>query len=945
VTKDNFKNYFDDNGTLRDNVTANELTFSGEISDVGVNSITLNRTIILRGNNTVLKDISIKIVGTKDTVIDNITINQNNGTEGISIINSTMVTIQNTIINFNAQQSLNAYAINVINTNLITLLDNEITYAGATNGTMINNVISISNSRGANIFGNKINAKLVSSYVNWVEVPGYGWVAYPISEGILIENTEAIHFANNLINVTYNNISGESDTIYSIDFKNSTKATINNNTIISTGYTYIYGLLVSGFNFTISNNTITSTGSYYANGIDIEGPAQGIVDNNTITVKSNSSVYGIYSGMNGQDATVTYINNTVKGNAYNVFGMSLGDVESTVKDNYIDLAGNYTTGLAYRGSKLNLVNNRIVTLSSQEGNESIWEGFGVESVGVKVIKGDASIINNTISGAGIGISLKTNLTSATLEGNFINTISNINKESYGLFAIDIAKLIFNNNTIDYQGATNGTAYNNGVYIYNVTNPVISKNKFDLELVSCPVAWFEVPEGSGNWMSFPISEGIVIASSNGVKFIDNNVTVTLADAFGSFDTIYSVDITSDNAVVANNNIISNGNSYIYGIILSGNNFNVNNNIIESTSAYYANGIDVEGPATGVINKNKFILNSPSSAYPIYAGMNGAPVSVNITDNELNANSYYAVGIEIGGEKALVKNNTINLNGNHTIGIGSKVNNIDIADNEINSNASNKGNASIGDSLGDITTGAKIAGGFANIANNTIKTTGDYAVNLTGTDSIVGENNLTSAKGNGSQAVTANINTTITGENPVNVLISVIQSGYNYKLELKDAYGVVLANKTINITFAGKTSAVVTDANGSAVYKLVASKVGSENLIMQYNGDQFHQGTTVIVPVNINKENSKITAKSATFKAKVKVKKYSVTLKSKSGKAIAKAKVSIKIKKKTYTAKTNAKGKATFKIKKLSKKGKYKSTVTYKGNAIYNASKAKVTIKVK
>lgn len=61
---------------------------------------------------------------------------------------------------------------------------------------------------------------------------------------------------------------------------------------------------------------------------------------------------------------------------------------------------------------------------------------------------------------------------------------------------------------------------------------------------------------------------------------------------------------------------------------------------------------------------------------------------------------------------------------------------------------------------------------------------------------------------------------------------------------------------------------------------------------------------------------------------------------------KAKVTLKIKgKKAMTVKTNAKGKATFKIKKLTKKGKYKVTVTYKGNNYYNMVTKKVTIKIK
>ncbi len=68
--------------------------------------------------------------------------------------------------------------------------------------------------------------------------------------------------------------------------------------------------------------------------------------------------------------------------------------------------------------------------------------------------------------------------------------------------------------------------------------------------------------------------------------------------------------------------------------------------------------------------------------------------------------------------------------------------------------------------------------------------------------------------------------------------------------------------------------------------------------------------------------------------------------KSGKSpIKKVKVTIKIGKKTYTAKTNSKGKATFKIKKLTKKGKYTAKITFKGNKYYKATTKKVKIVLK
>ena len=50
-------------------------------------------------------------------------------------------------------------------------------------------------------------------------------------------------------------------------------------------------------------------------------------------------------------------------------------------------------------------------------------------------------------------------------------------------------------------------------------------------------------------------------------------------------------------------------------------------------------------------------------------------------------------------------------------------------------------------------------------------------------------------------------------------------------------------------------------------------------------------------------------------------------------------------KTYVAKTNSKGKATFKITKLSKKGTFKGKLTFNGNTLYKKATKTVKIKIK
>ena len=149
---------------------------------------------------------------------------------------------------------------------------------------------------------------------------------------------------------------------------------------------------------------------------------------------------------------------------------------------------------------------------------------------------------------------------------------------------------------------------------------------------------------------------------------------------------------------------------------------------------------------------------------------------------------------------------------------------------------------------------------------------------------------------------------------------------------------VSQQTVIFTVDNKEYVGRTDENGTATISLNLA-AGTHFLYTEYNN--------VIGKnkIDIQKAASKITAKKKTFKAKTKTKKYAITLKNNKGKAIKKVKVTLKIKGKTYTAKTNSKGKAIFKIKRLTKKGKYTAKVTFAGNGYYQSSSVskKITIK--
>ena len=197
-------------------------------------------------------------------------------------------------------------------------------------------------------------------------------------------------------------------------------------------------------------------------------------------------------------------------------------------------------------------------------------------------------------------------------------------------------------------------------------------------------------------------------------------------------------------------------------------------------------------------------------------------------------------------------------------------------------------------------------------------------------------------------TAKINvakkSTVVTASAKSVYVQDISKGLSYQITLKDASGKALAGKEIVVSFNGATYKANTNNNGIATVNLKASKTGSLKATIKFAGDDTYKASSTTKTIKVSKEAVKITATKKTFKVK-KSKKYTIVLKSKSNKAIAKVKVTIKVNGKTYTAKTSSKGKATFSLSKLTKKGKYTATITFAGNTYYSKVTKKVTMTVK
>lgn len=178
---------------------------------------------------------------------------------------------------------------------------------------------------------------------------------------------------------------------------------------------------------------------------------------------------------------------------------------------------------------------------------------------------------------------------------------------------------------------------------------------------------------------------------------------------------------------------------------------------------------------------------------------------------------------------------------------------------------------------------------------------------------------------------------------NALTATAKVAKTLSVTLKDANGKAIANKTITYSINGVTKTAKTDANGIVKIAVNQAKVGAYYYSICFLGDNDYKSAFKTVKVTVNKQATKTVFKAKTFKVKA-TKKVSFTLKDASGKAIKGKKITFKVGKKSYTAKTNAKGVATVKVK-LTKKGKYTATAKFAGDSTYKAitKKAKITVK--
>lgn len=169
--------------------------------------------------------------------------------------------------------------------------------------------------------------------------------------------------------------------------------------------------------------------------------------------------------------------------------------------------------------------------------------------------------------------------------------------------------------------------------------------------------------------------------------------------------------------------------------------------------------------------------------------------------------------------------------------------------------------------------------------------------------------------------------------------------NMVIGLKNSQDEPLTNVQISVDLGTGAKYYRTDNKGQV--KLATNNLVPKHYAVKivYSGDENHMGSFSALKITVKKATPKIIASKKTFKAKTKSKKYDIILKSDRNLALKNKMVYLKVKGKTYSAKTNSNGKASFKITNLTKKGTFKATITFKGDTCYNKKMLTKMIAVK
>ena len=362
VTQDNFSNFFDESGNLKDK-TSDELIFQGEFANL-VDYILLDRSITITGDNAVSNNMGFAIVS-DDVSLNNMTLVSNTDLGYLIYVDASNVTLDNLSVTYNAPSEVEAKAIFANDADNFKLTNSEITFTGANPGEDHYRGLEVRNCDGAVIDKNTITATFPAVAVDW---GAYGKIDQNLVLAVGIQGGDDVEFTNNVVTVNTNGDVASNPTIDAVMVHSANDILIKGNTITlmdattEDGPRYYYSLDIYSTTGTVEANDITvnttttvdRAGTAYL--IQLTGPFTVTVKDNNLTGISKGSITGIYATSNWSGE---------------------GESNLTVENNNIDVTGYVTTsnydlvsGIEAQIDMLKAYNNTITVANGADYDDA-----------------------------------------------------------------------------------------------------------------------------------------------------------------------------------------------------------------------------------------------------------------------------------------------------------------------------------------------------------------------------------------------------------------------------------------------------------------------------------------------------------------------------------------------------------------------------------------------
>ena len=810
---------------------------------------------------------------------------------GINLVEEGQIIIDNNIIDVvsNTKDIAN-HAIVAKEIDDLTISNNTITYVGDSsfkgNETAKAYAVYIVNA-GVVIANNTIDITVPSLPNDWVQTPPGSWnyVRYSYTEGIVFEECDFSILADNNITLGYSE--GSYGSIYVVDALDCNKFVIEGNSIIGTGESYLYGIIFEGDDFVISNNTIYAISDYYANGIDIEESTGGIIDSNTIAAIAPGSVYPIYGGMVGSPS-LEITNNEIYGEGYFGVGVEFSGDTAVLDGNTIVLKGNYTIGVGVSVNNLTASENIIISNATNVGSESIWDSIGTDTAGIKSVKGTAKIIDNYVSTTG-EYAVNVADCEGTVNDNYL-----------------ISDKFLGDSSVYSTG--NATVYNNAPVLVsdldkvykdgqtlNVT--VLDENgeaMSDVTLIATIGSTeFEATTDDAGQAKFIVDELTPGNYAAAIKFEDStiynratvaaNVTVTKADTSISAENITVAYRETDGKLVAT---LTN----VYGTPLNGANV---------------------------------VISLDGTDYALKTNSKG---QVKVSTADLSVGNYTATISYAGNAKYNPSSAAANVVVDKADMVISAV--YDDANKQIVATLTNN-------ATGNAVTNAKVNVDI-NGVNTTVKSNSKGKVVISTADLDVGDYTaILSYPGNGIyNPASTSVDFGVRNE----MVISAVYDSINKEIVgtlINNATGKVVINAKVNVDINGVNTTVKSNSNGQV--KVSTADLPADEYIatISYRGNAKYNPASTSIDFS-TKATIIISDIYGSSDELVATLTNSVT-----GNAVVNANVAVDIDGVTTTVKSNSKGKIKVPVANLTG-DKYTATISYKGNAKYDAVSTTATV---